>query len=247
MVLVLKNILPDHAKYRARIILNKVRFFGNKRYCPVCNSHVSSFKPYGLIQRDGAVCPVCNSLERHRLVWLFFKRKTSLFKEPEKKMLHVAPEKMISEKLRYLNHIEYLSGDLNSKKAMVKMDITDIPYPDNYFDVIYCSHVLQHVLDDRKAMCELQRVLKPSGWSILQVPINGDHTIEDSTIIDPVERGKIFGGLDFVRSYGPDYCNRLKECGFDVEKINAREITSELEMEKMNIHRNENIFYCTKA
>lgn len=87
----------------------------------------------------------------------------------------------------------YLTADLSNPKAMVKMDITDIQYPDESFDVIYCSHVLEHVPDDRKAMQEFFRVLKKDGWAVLLVPIVGELTFEDPSIVDPVERTKIFG------------------------------------------------------
>jgi 2-polyprenyl-3-methyl-5-hydroxy-6-metoxy-1,4-benzoquinol methylase len=64
--------------------------------------------------------------------------------------------------------VDYLTADLVSKRAMVKMDITDIGFPEASFDVIICNHVLEHVLDDAKAMSELYRTLKPGGWAILQ-------------------------------------------------------------------------------
>jgi SAM-dependent methyltransferase len=86
------------------------------------------------------------------------------------------------------DYINYLSADLSAPDAMVKMDITDIQYPDNTFDVIYCSHVLEHLQDDRKAMGEFYRVLKPGCWAILQVPITADTTFEDPTVISPKER-----------------------------------------------------------
>lgn len=78
---------------------------------------------------------------------------------------------------------------------MVKMDITNITYEDNYFDVILCSHVLEHIMDDQKAMKEFWRVLKPSGWAILQVPIHSklDNTFEDSKIVLPEDRERMFG------------------------------------------------------
>ena len=73
-------------------------------------------------------------------------------------------------------NLDYISADLESHLAVVKVDITNILYEDNSFDVILCSHVLEHVIDDQKAMRELFRVLKPGGWAILQVPIPADMT-----------------------------------------------------------------------
>lgn len=117
-------------------------------------------------------------------------------------MLHVAPEPSFGVIFSKSKYIDYLSADLYDKSVMVKMDITDIQYPENYFDIIFCSHVLEHVLDDKKAMREFLRVLKPTGWAVLQVPIMAMKTIEDPSITDPDERLRVFGQHDHVRRYG---------------------------------------------
>ena len=134
-------------------------------------------------------------------------------------MLHVAPEPALAPKFRAIPGLDYLSGDLDPAAAMVQMDITDIRYPDNSFDVIYCSHVLEHVPDDRRAMRELARVLKPGGWAVLAVPLR-EHalaTFEDPTITDPKNRDRFFGQSDHVRWYSAsDFQRRLEESGFSV-------------------------------
>jgi SAM-dependent methyltransferase len=153
-------------------------------------------------------------------MWLYLTQKTNLFDGKQKKMLHVAPEPELSRLIQKAAYIDYLSADLFAPdimvKVMVKMDITDIQYPDNTFDVIYCSHVLEHVPDDRKAIREFFRVLKDGGWAIVQVPIIADTTFEDLTVINPKERERLFGQFDHVRRYGPDYKDRLTEAGFSV-------------------------------
>jgi len=103
--------------------------------------------------------------------------------------------------------------------AKVKMDIHAIPFEDNAIDIIFCNHVLEHVDDDRKALSEIHRVLKPGGWAILQVPFFyplPKTTYEDKSITDPKEREKAFGQDDHVRMYGEDYGARLAESGFQV-------------------------------
>jgi ubiquinone/menaquinone biosynthesis C-methylase UbiE len=135
-----------------------------------------------------------------------------------RKMLHIAPEICFEKRFRKQPTIDYISADFYSS-AMVKIDITDIKYPDNYFDIIYCCHVLEHIENDRKAMSELSRVLKPDGWAILQVPIGAEVTFEDLSIVDPAEREKYFGQSDHVRVYEPDYKDRLEEPGFQVEVL----------------------------
>ena len=138
-------------------------------------------------------CPVCVSMSWHRLSWLFLQQKTDLFNESPKKMLHIAPERGLVSRFKKIVNLDYLTADLQSLHCMVKMDITDIQYSDHSFDVIYCSHVLEHIPNDRKAMRELERELKPDGWAVLMVPITVDKTIEDPLETNLAERERRFG------------------------------------------------------
>lgn len=179
-------------------------------------------------------------------MWLYFTQKTSLFDGNRKKMLHVAPEPELSGLIQKVDYINYLTADLSDPYAMVKMDITDIQYSDNTFDVVYCSHVLEHVQDDRKAMGEFYRVLKPGGWTILQVPITADATFEDPTVISPKERERLFGQRDHVRRYGPDYKDRLMEAGFSVTVDGyVRELDNRT-VRRFGLMRNEDVYFCRK-
>ncbi len=150
-----------------------IPYRGQARLCPVCGKSSSRFASYGVDRREDAQCVRCGALERHRLTWLFFQRRTDLFDGANKKVLHVAPELVFETLLSKQLGDGYLTADLSSPDAAIQMDITDICYPDESFDVIYCSHVLEHVPDDRKAMGELFRVLKPHGWAVLLAPIGG--------------------------------------------------------------------------
>ncbi len=115
----------------------------------------------------------------------------------------------------------YITADIESPLAKVKMDIHQIPFGENYFDVVLCNHVLEHVQDDIKAMSEINRVLKPGGWAILQVPFFSpvpDVTFEDNSMTDPREREKIFGQDDHVRMFGKDYSKRIQRAGLMAEE-----------------------------
>jgi predicted SAM-dependent methyltransferase len=152
----------------------------------------------------------------------------------------------LSQLFQKADLVDYLSADLYASNAMVKMDITDIQYSDNTFDVIYCSHVLEHVSDDRKAMREFHRVLKPRGWAILQVPIVAETTFEDSTVIHPEERRRLFGQHDHVRQYGLDYKERLISAGFSVTVDGfVRELNNRT-VRRLGLIRNEDVYFCRK-
>jgi len=130
---------------------------------------------------------------------------------------------------------------------MVKMDITAIQFPSESFGIIYCSHVLEHVPDDKQAMREFCRVLKPDGWAILLVPITADKTFEDASVTDPAERLRLFGQEDHVRRYGPDYMDRLRESGFKVEKTSVADLVSPEDAVRMGLTAaSGDIFHCTK-
>ena len=165
------------------------------------------------------------------------------------RMLHVAPERNLRKVLLAHPNINYLTVDLNSPLAMVKMDITNMPYEDNLFDVIICNHVLEHIPDDRKAISELYRVLKPAGWAILQVPISQSlvTTYEDPSITAPDEREKAFGQSDHVRIYARDYRERLESVGFSVQVYSIRKEFGWLAIYKYALQKDENIYVCSRS
>lgn len=202
--------------------------------------------PYGLKPRPDAQCIHCNSLERHRFIWLFLETQTNLFNGHSKRMLHVAPEPCFEQKFRQSVGEGYITADLNNPRAQIKMDITDIPFEDQSFDIIYCCHVLEHVPDDRKALREFYRVLSKQGWAILVVPINAKQTFEDAAVTDPKEREKAFGQWDHVRVYGPDFIDRIKEAGFHVEKFTPVDFLSETQIRQYGTTRDSSLYYCTR-
>ena len=128
-----------------KALLKRLKLFGLSRFCPICYSWLRCFEPFGSKPRPDACCPVCKSLERHRLAWVFFKQETDLFDGSRKRMLHIAPEKALKKKLEQIRGLDYLTADLSNPRAMVEMDITDIKYPDNSFHVIYYRRKLGRI------------------------------------------------------------------------------------------------------
>jgi SAM-dependent methyltransferase len=225
-----------------------VFYAGNKVECTVCHSTFRKFLPYGRKSRSNALCPKCLSLERHRLIWLYLERKTDFF-TAKRKMLHIAPELCYMDRFEALENLEYITGDIESPLAKVKMDIHDIPFEENTFDVIFCNHVLEHVADDILALNEMKRVLKPGGWAILQVPFFyplPKVTYEDKTITDPKEREKAFGQDDHVRMYGEDYADRLRSTGFEVLEELLIDELKEAEVTRFALPKQEIIYRVVK-
>jgi ubiquinone/menaquinone biosynthesis C-methylase UbiE len=147
-----------------------------------------------------------------------------------------------------MNNLEYITADIESPLAKIKIDVTDIPFENNHFDVILCNHLLEHVENDRKAMRELYRILRKTGWAIIQPHIdnNRQSTFEDKSVTSPKEREKLFNQRDHVRVYGLDYTNRLEEAGFIVYKENFLKEIEEEELKRFSLPENEDIYLCKK-
>lgn len=218
--------------------------------CPCCHGSFSAFQPFGLVPRPNAQCPGCGALERHRLLALYLRERTNLFDAAigTLAVLYVAPEAVMQSIIRPLPHVRYVSADLSSPIADERIDITSIPRPDAAFDVIFCNHVLEHVDDDRRAMRELCRVLKPGGWAILQSPMDSslEATFEDPSVTDPRERERLFGQRDHVRLYGRDYGQRLAEAGFDVT-IDRFSSTMPTAIRERSALPEEDIYICRRS
>ena len=243
----LKDFLYAKALFSLPSGARRRLFAGEARYCPLCQSRLARFlvihRPYHLF------CPVCRSLQRHRLVWLLLEQEGWLDHPPGErlKLLHFAPEACLEAKFRRASGVDYLSADLYDRRAMVRADIAALQFESESFDRIFCSHVLEHVPDDRKAIGELGRVLKPGGRAVILVPIRGEETDEDPELTDPVERERRFGQLDHVRSYGMDFLPRLERAGFSVQGRDATSLQMDAQdLDRMGLDPADIVFICRK-
>jgi SAM-dependent methyltransferase len=250
----MKKLIPFLLRLLPRPVLIRMSYFfmrfsalflkGDNVECPVCGSSFKKFLPYGHQNvRENVLCPKCLSLERHRLMWLYLKARTGFFMK-DLKVLHVAPEQCFFKRFRKQQNLEYVTADLESPLADIKMDIQSIPLNDNAFDVVICNHVLEHVKDDRKALREIFRVLKPGGFAILQVPtdINMNSTYEDDSVTDPKEREKHFRQKDHFRLYGADFPERVKAEGFKIREKNYLDEIDTAKKERYRLPENEYMF-----
>jgi SAM-dependent methyltransferase len=219
-----RNLLGRIVPHSLKIVLRNFFLRGTSVQCPICNRSFVTFLPFGEPPRANAICPNpnCGSLERTRMYWLYLTGKDGFFTN-KKRLLHVAPERGLFKRFMESAAIEYFPVDKFSKGYVYpagtrSMDVCDLKFEDGYFDYIICSHVLEHVPDDRKGMSELFRVLKKGGEGIIQVPMDTskEKTFEDPTVTDPAMRAKLFGETDHLRMYGRDYADRLASVGFEV-------------------------------
>ncbi|MHC4591200.1 MAG: glycosyltransferase, partial [Planctomycetota bacterium] len=242
-----KALLREAIPSRYHTALRRLYRFGLSRYCPVCDSRLRRFVPYGTPPRGEAMCPVCGSMARHRLTWLYLKRETDLLGPARKRMLHFAPEPGIAARLARLSRLDYVTADIASPLAGVRVDITNMGFADCAFDVAYCGHVLEHVADDRRAACELFRVLRPGGWAVITVPVSGETTFEAPTARTSEERLRAFGHPDHYRRYGRDLAGRLEKAGFVVSVEDYGREFSPWHRRRMGLRAGQSIFFCRKA
>jgi SAM-dependent methyltransferase len=140
-----------------------------------------------------------------------------------------------------------VSADLEGDEAMQHMDITDVPFKDDAFDLIICVHVLEHVADDRRAMREMARVLRPGGSAMILVPIVLEQpTLEDPAINTPEERKRHYWQADHVRLYGGDFRDRLAEEGFDVTVDSWIRTLDRATLDRHGLFPLEDIYVCAK-
>lgn len=229
-----------------RLALLAAESLGNPRdyFCPCCETAVAGFYrgpggPYG--------CPRCCSAPRERLAVHSIKTER-LPLASGVAVLHLAPNE---RSLRF--HLksaagDYVAGDFHPEvykgTGCIKVDLTNIGETER-FDVVYASHVMEHVVEDRQAMRSIFQSLKPGGAAWLIVPLRDAPTDESQEDLSPLERERRFGQWDHVRIYGPDFADRLREAGFTVSVISPDQFSSS-ESERMGFDGDDKIFVAVR-
>jgi hypothetical protein len=221
----LANELPGHAAgfYYARILRDRAKFVlfklrtccSNKgRFeCPICG-YSGPFMDLDPTTgfRKHAKCPNCGALERHRLQYLAMRAVLQERDTPKMKMLHFAPEPFFRPFL-WAQFGEYETADLNMKDVDYNVDMRNLPFNDASYDLILASNVLDFISDDRKAIKEIRRILKPNGVAILPVSVVCEKTVE---YLEPNPNDSYR-----ARAAGMDYFERYERYFPKVEKISS--------------------------
>jgi SAM-dependent methyltransferase len=196
-------------------------YLGSKHQCNICEVKLSKF---AVLNNDTSLCPKCGSLPRNRRLWSLLKDELTA----EVKILHFSPARSLCRKLKEIPDVKYLTTDYEGEFiADRKFDITNIEVESECFNLIICFHVLEHIIDDQKAMQELFRILEKGGKCLIQTPFKKGGIYEDSSITKPLEREKHFGQKDHVRIYSVEGLKiRLEDAGFVVDVLSFKEETS---------------------
>lgn len=207
----------------ADFLRRSLGFYGSKgasfpRTCSVCG-YRGRFQAAGRPRRIDARCPRCGSAERYRLLALWLDRHGCALGTA--RVLHFAPEKGLANLLK-ARVGSYQSADITPGKADVVRNIEAIEEPEASFDCVVCSHVFEHV-DDRKALKEVYRVLKPGGVALIMLPLieGWSKTYETAAAVTPVDRMRHYGQSDHVRYYGADVRDRIRAAGFKLDEFTA--------------------------
>ncbi|MHA4843893.1 methyltransferase domain-containing protein [Flavitalea antarctica] len=243
-----ENFLPSY------LWLRSLKYLGSKVYCPCCNTNFSRFLEVGP-KREPMLCPRCRSNDRDRFFWLYLEANVHFFKGVVN-LLHVSPETIYYKRFKKIPGVNYIAGDKfvlqfgsTYPKDTVYLDITDMSeYQNDTFDFIFCSHVLEYIKEDKKAIRELYRVLKPGAKAIISIPINHGHyeTLEDPAVTDPKEQEKLYGDTGHLRYYGEDYVERVKQAGFNTAFTSVTDFISPEMIARCVINPKDVVHLCFK-
>ena len=234
----------------SKIVLNL-----EKVYCIICSSmNILTDGPNG---RESATCPNCGSLERHRVLKMLLELIAQHLTKNQEigKVIEVAPS-TVSRSIFTVFGSNYQSFDFNpsadGRDCDFVADICDIPLEDNSVSLFVALHVLEHVQNDRLALKEISRVLKPSGVCLLQVPLGTpSQSTQEGLIEDDLERIARYGQIDHVRMYGEDIIERIQESGMLATFISVEDLFPDFLISALGLRdgmkfifsmRNENSF-----
>lgn len=233
-------------RYHAR---SSVVFWNDFRvgpvYCPCCERSSLCFRTTGSPPRAHARCGWCGALERDRLSVHFLRHELALTSAP--RVLHFAPDRGLMRFFGAIPDVDYVTCDAKPGRAQRVEDIQSLSFADDSFDLIYCSHVLEHVIDDKKALREMARVSRPGAPVIVLVPQDRElETTDEDLSLNASERRLRYGLEDHVRLYGLDFAERIREQGLNCEERHPIESFSSAQRERLGLNPDV-VFLCWKG
>lgn len=233
--------------------------FPKKCICSFCGKKFHNFQLHGNASEAAqnynvtmgsrfSDCPYCHSVDKYRWLWYVIENYSTLL-QTQGKLLHFAPERPIKKRLQQNFPGErYVGGDIEPGRADYVVDMTDICFEEESFDWIIACNVMEHIVEEKKAMQELHRVLKPDGVILLSFPVALDleNTFEDNSLVSEEERIKNFGQEDHVRLYGKDYSERFSSYGFCVTEYLPKDVMTECEIKRNGFQKASPILFLRK-
>lgn len=230
-----------------------------KQYCLCCNTYIDGFESGGIEggifekhhiigggYRKAMRCPNCKRIDRERWELYVLSNYTEIFNE-KCRVLHIAAEKNIKQRIYSNKQCDYYTGDIVPGKQGHVVDVTNIQFKDDTFDYIIMNHVLEHIQNEEKAISELKRVLKNKGKLIMSFPICTDmKTIEGLDIETEEERLRYYGQEDHVRLYGIDYKERLEKYGLKISVYSPQNECSQEEIDRYGLICDDIMMICEK-
>ncbi len=231
------------------------------RLCVFCERSVEAWVPFRSgesgrsiflkrVQSVGSnverfACPHCSSNDRERHLRLFLVRLAIMDRARGGAVLHMAPEQQLQAYVASHDLGSYVKGDISpSTEGMQQIDLQQIPYPDETFDMLICNHILEHVDDAAAALREIHRVLKRGGRAICQTPYAPrlTHTFEDPLLQSTDDRLFFYGQEDHVRLFGSDIEQYFTAAGFIGRLVPHSEILPDVDPERLGVNEREPFF-----
>lgn len=235
------------------------------KFCVICEQPVTAWRPHPLAnhERDfmrqvesvGSTlvnyeCPNCLCNDRDRHLWLYMTHSGVLDDLSGQRILHIAPEMRIEPRLRALSPREYVAGDLFPRQpGHRKINVESLEFPDGYFDLIICNHVLEHVSDPSKALAEFSRCLSPNGRLITQTPYSPAlrWTFELNRPVTPEFATRYFGQDDHVRLFGADIVDQFRNAGLNGDLYPHDVVLGEISADAAGCNPREPYFFFSKG